>query len=78
MTPSLLRVRSAKSLTRAPTQHYIALAYWALVEYFYYLLPDDSSFSCRVVFTIVAPLFKPFSPAMWMALMATSGFARHE
>ena len=68
-------MRSAKSLTRPPaTQHYIALAYWALVQYFYYLLPDDSSFSCRVVFIRIAFCASSFS-AVVRAEAAAAGSA---
>ena len=55
---------------------YIALAYWALVEYFWLVpFPQGHFVRCQLVYVVAAPLYKPLSLSMWASLMAVAHFA---
>ena len=55
---------------------YIALSYWALVEYFWLApFPQGDFVRCQLVYVVAAPLYKPLSLSMWASLMAVAHFA---
>ena len=55
---------------------YIALAYWALVEYFWLApFPQGHFVRCQLVYVVAAPLYKPLAFPMWTSLMAVAHFA---
>ena len=55
---------------------HVANCYWSLVEYFLLVpWPQGAPLKCRLVYIVVAPLYKPLAPSMWVSLMSIAHFA---
>ena len=56
------------------TLTHLALSYWSLFNY-YQLAPKGApGWPCQFLHIVLAPVFKPLAPSMWVALMSVGQF----
>jgi hypothetical protein len=55
------------------TLTHIVLAYWSMYNY-YQLAPNGAGWPCQFIHIVLAPVFKPLAPSMWLALMSVGQF----
>ena len=55
------------------TLTHIILAYWSMFNYFQ-LTPKGAGWPCLFIHIVLASVFKPLAPSMWLALMSVGQF----